>query len=89
MLFIGLSVIWLKKVNIATTVIICDNTFPEGNVKVRDCLITGKYGGASQRDFNVNVSLNYKNPHCDLQSKKYIMHILLCKNLENLILRQI
>ena len=38
---------------------ICDYTFVESNVKVRDhCHVTGKYRSAAHRDCNINVSLN-------------------------------
>ena len=39
---------------------ICDNTFVEGDVKVRDhCHVTGKYRGAAHRDCNISSSRNY------------------------------
>ena len=42
---------------------ICDNSLVEGDVKVRDpCDIFGKYRGATNIDFNINVSLNYEIP---------------------------
>ena len=42
---------------------ICDNTFVEGDVKVRGhCQTTEKYKGAAHRDCDINVSLNYKIP---------------------------
>lgn len=40
---------------------ICDNTFVEGDIKVRDhCHVTKKCRGATHRDCNINVRLNYK-----------------------------
>ena len=61
---------------------ICDNTFLEGDIKVRDhCHVTGKGKGAVHRDRNINVSLNYKIPSC-LTIQKIMMNMLLCKNLE-------
>ena len=40
---------------------ICDNTFVEGDITVRDhCHVTKKCRGATHRDCNINVRLNYK-----------------------------
>ena len=40
---------------------ICDNTYADSDVKVRDnCHITGKYRGSSHRDCNINVKLNHR-----------------------------
>ena len=40
---------------------ICDNAYVAGDVKVRHhCLITGKYGGSTHRDQNINVKLYSK-----------------------------
>ena len=39
---------------------ICDNTYVNGDIKVRDhCHITGKYRGSAHRDCNINVRLNH------------------------------
>ena len=39
---------------------ICDNTYIDGDIKVRDhCHITGKYRGSAHRDCNINVRLNH------------------------------
>ena len=56
---------------------ICDNSFAEGDVKVRDhCRVTGKYGGAARRDCNINVSLNYKIPIVLHNLKNYDAHLV-------------
>ena len=40
---------------------ICDNSFVDDDVKVRDhCYITGKYRCSAQRDCNINVKLKEK-----------------------------
>ena len=66
---------------------ICDNAFVENDVKVRDhCHVTGKYGGAAQRDCNINIILNYKIPIMFHNIKKMV-HILLCRNLKKSILK--
>ena len=42
---------------------ICDNTYGDGDVKVKDhCHITGKYRGSVHRDCNINIKLNHKIP---------------------------
>ena len=42
---------------------ICDNTFFDCDVKVRDrCHITENYRGSAHRGCNINVKLNYKIP---------------------------
>ena len=42
---------------------ICDNTIFVGDVIVRDhCHGTGKYRGAANRNYNMNISLNFKIP---------------------------
>ena len=66
---------------------ICDNTYADSDVKVRDnCHITGKYRGSSHRDCNINVKLNYKIPVVFRNLKNYDSHLImqeLCKfNLE-------
>ena len=66
---------------------ICDNTFVKSGIKVRDhCPVTGKDRGAAHRDSSVKVSLNCKIPIV-LYNPKLMMHMLLCKNLENSILK--
>ena len=66
---------------------ICDNTYADSDVKVRDnCHIIGKYRGSSHRDCNINVKLNYKIPVVFRNLKNYDSHLImqeLCKfNLE-------
>ena len=40
---------------------ICDNTYFDGDIKVRNhCHITGKSRGSSHRDCNANIKLNHK-----------------------------
>ena len=40
---------------------IIDNTYIDGDVKVRDhCHITGKYRRSTHRNCNINVKLNHK-----------------------------
>ena len=42
---------------------ICDNTYVDGDVKVRDhCHIAGKHRGPARRYCNINVKLNHKIP---------------------------
>ena len=42
---------------------ICDYAYFDGDVKVRGyCLVTGKWRGSAQRDYNINVKLNHKIP---------------------------
>ena len=42
---------------------ICDNTYVDGDVKVRrHCHVTRKYRGSRHRDCNINVKLNHKIP---------------------------
>ena len=52
--------LWLKKDDenseSSTKSCICENTFVQGDHT------NGKYRGSAQRDFNTNVSLNYKIP---------------------------
>ena len=61
---------------------ICDNNYIDTDVKLRDhCHITGKYGGSSHKDCNINVKLNHKIPV--VFHKKFLIHILLCKNEAN------
>ena len=50
---------------------ICDNSFVDGDVKVRDhCHITRKYRSSAHRDFNINVKLNQKSPVVSHNLKK-------------------
>ena len=50
---------------------ICNNTFVEGDIKVRyHCRITGKYRSAEHRDCIVNVNLNCKT-HIVFHNLKY------------------
>ena len=42
---------------------ICDNTYVDRDVKVRDhCHINRKYRDSVHRDCNINARLNYKTP---------------------------
>ena len=42
---------------------ICDNSYVDDDVKVRDhCHITGKNKDSAQRDCNINVELNHEIP---------------------------
>ena len=57
---------------------ICNNTFVEGGVKVRDhCHVTGKYRSAADRDCNINVSLNYIIPIVFHNLKNYDAHLIM------------
>ena len=57
---------------------ICNNTFVEGDVKVRDhCHVTGKYRSAAGRDCNINVSLNYIIPIVFHNLKNYDVHLIM------------
>ena len=57
---------------------ICDNSFVESNVKVRDhCCVTGKYRGASHVDCNIKVSWKYKSPAVFHNLKKYDAHLIM------------
>ena len=50
-----------EKFKSSTKCWISDNTFNEGDVKVRDhCHVLGKFRGAAHRDCNIDFSLNYK-----------------------------
>ena len=59
---------------------ICDNAYFDGDVnKVRDnCHINGKYRGSAHKDCNINVKF---------QNLKNMIHILLCKNWANSMLK--
>ena len=53
----------------------CDNTYVDGDVKVRDhCLITGKYRDSTHRACNINVKLNPKIPVVFQILKNYDSH---------------
>ena len=57
---------------------ICDKTFIEGNVQVRDyCHVAGKYWGAVHRDCNINISLHYKTPIVFHNLKNYDAHLIM------------
>ena len=54
---------------------ICDNTYLEGDVKVRDhCHITEKYRGSVHRDCNINVKLSHKIPIVFRNLKNFNFH---------------
>ena len=55
-----------------------DNTYVDGDVKVRDhCLITGKYRDSTHRDCNINVKLNPKIPVIFQILKNYDSHSIM------------
>ena len=55
-----------------------DNTYVDGDVKVRDhCLITGKYRDSTHRDCNINVKLNPKIPVVFQILKNYDSHSIM------------
>ena len=55
-----------------------DNTYVDGDVKVRDhCLITGKYRDSTHRDCNINVKLNHKIPVVFQILKNYDSHSIM------------
>ena len=57
---------------------IFDNSYFDGDVKVRDhCHITGKYTGSAYRDCNINVKLNHKIPVVIHNLKKYDSHLIM------------
>ena len=57
---------------------IFDNTYFDGDVKVRDhCHITGKYIGSAYRDCNINVKLNHKIPVVIHNLKKHDSHLIM------------
>ena len=65
----------------------CDNDYIYGDVTVRDhCHITGKYRGSALRDCNINAKLN-NNILVAFHNLKIMIHILLCKNLANSVLK--
>ena len=66
---------------------ICYNDYIDTDVTVRDHRhITGKYRVSAQRDFNIYVKLNHKTPLV-FQYLKIMIHILLCNNQTNSILK--
>ena len=50
---------------------ICENKFVQGDHT------NGKYRGAAQRDFNTNVSLNYKIPIAFQNLQNYHAHLVM------------
>ena len=57
---------------------ICDNTYVDNNIKVRDhCHITGKYKGSPHRDYNINLELNQKIPVIFHIKKNYDSHLIM------------
>ena len=59
---------------------ICDNDFVDNDVKVRDhCHMTGKDGGSTHRDCNINVKIS-PNTAVVFHNLKVMMHILMSKN---------
>ena len=62
----------------STKCCICDNTYVDGGVKVRDhCHITGKYKVSVHRDCNINFKLNHKIPVIFHKLKNYDSHLLM------------
>ena len=56
---------------------VCDNDYIDGDVKVRDhSHITGKYRDFN-RDFNINLKLNYKIPVMFHNLKYYDSHLIM------------
>ena len=54
---------------------ICENTYVDGDVKVRDhCHITRKYRDSAQRGCNINVKLNHNIPIAFHNLKNYDSH---------------
>ena len=57
---------------------ICDHSYVDGNVKVRDhCHITGKYRGSAHRHSNIHVKLNHKIPVVFQNLKNYDSHLIM------------
>ena len=57
---------------------ICDNSYINPDVKVRDhCHITGKYRGFADRDCNISVKLNHENPVVLHNLKNYDSHLII------------
>ena len=57
---------------------ICDNSYIDGDVGVRDhCHITGKYRGSAHRNCNMNVKLNHKIPVVFHNLKNYDSHLIM------------
>ena len=57
---------------------ICDNTYVDGGVKVRDhCHITGKYKVSVHKDCNINFKLNHKIPVVFHKLKNYDFRLLM------------
>ena len=67
-----------KNLESSTKCWICDNTFVEGDVKVKDQIhVTGKHRGAAYRDCNINISLNYIIPVVFHNLKNYDTHLIM------------
>ena len=50
---------------------IWDNAYIDEEANVKDhCHVTGKYKGSADKDCNLNVKLNRKNPYCISQPKE-------------------
>ena len=59
---------------------VSDNDYIDGDVKVKDCHITGKYRGSSaHRDCNINVKLNHTIPVVFHNLKNYDSHLIMQK----------
>ena len=57
---------------------ICNNDYIDNDVKVRGhCHITGKYRGSANRNCNINVELNKKNPVVLHNLKNYDSHLII------------
>ena len=57
---------------------IIDNTYVDGDVKVRDhCHITGKYRRSTHRNCNINVKLNHVIKLRISQRKNYDSHLIM------------
>ena len=68
----------------------CDNDYVGNNFKVKGhCHITGKKRDSAHRDCNINFKLNHKISVVFHNLKTIMIHILLCKNEANSILKSI
>ena len=64
--------------NNSTKCYICDNSYVDGDVKVRNyCSITGKYRSFVYRDCNINVNLNHKIPTVFQNLKNCNFHLII------------
>ena len=60
----------------STKCFIFDNTYADGDVKVRDqCHITRRYRGSVYRDCNINIKLNHKITIVFHNLKNYDSHV--------------